>query len=219
MNVLDIILEANKGLLVTSLAAAGAVSVDDTRAAFEILVPEIAGKIRAKAESDEDEYEHLMDVVDDREQEQYLDKPKWSLSRGAVEDGEEILGYLYGSLEAARARAAQLNSIDGIDDEFFGRLMTFAATYTVAAMARKNAQLMMAAADMPGERPGWLALLVEALLKGIMQALVRRTRPRRRRRRYGRRRVSARTRRRRTRRRRRRRPPSLNDLIGDLFRG
>lgn len=217
MSVIDTILAAQGGQILTVLAAAAGCSGDAVRQSLEQLAPLIARAIADKAD-DEHEFEVLLDVLDDTGQDYYLDDPRIMLSRGAVRDGEEILEHVFGSLEEAHRQASSLPRPDEIDRDLFERLMTFAATLTVAAMARRNRAMMTAAAVEDGGG-GIMAMLVASLVKGLSDGLMRALRPRRRRRRtYSRRYSRSRRRRRRGRtRRRRQKTPSLGDLIGDLI--
>jgi len=221
-NILQTIKTANDGKLVSGLSQACGITQSQAEQALETLVPTIAQKILAKADNDPQDYQDLMDVVDDEEQVNYLNKPDWSFSIAAIEDGQDILKHLYGSVSEAITADLRLEH----DEATTARLANFAATYCVAAMASRNQALFLSDAPENDEPSGFWGMIIAALLKGLMQSLTRR-RPRRRyrRRTYGRKRKRKRrssSRRKSTtsrRRRRRKKTPSLNDLIGDLIRG
>ena len=213
MEILDIIASAQGGALVTHLAAAAGVDQETARAALDRLVPEIARRIAEKA-TDPDEYEHLLGVVDDSEADDYLDNPRTLLSRSATKDGEDILAYLYGSLDAARREAARIGAPPGMKKPTFEALMTFAAALVLAAMTRRSKTLAMPAAGLVGGAGGGIAsVLIGAVVKGLVDGMKRALVPRRRRTRISRRRSSS------SRRKRSSRTPSLNDILGDLVKG
>ena len=222
-NILQTIKAANDGNLVAGLGKACGITQSQAEQALEKLVPAIAEKITARAENDPEDYQDLIEVVDDEEQVNYLTKPDWSFSSAAIEDGQDILNHLYGSVSKAIASDLRLEH----DDATTARLANFSATFCVAAMASRNQALFLSDGPEDDEQPsGFWGMIIAALLKGLMQSLTRR-RPRRRyrRRTYGRRKTRKRrsSRRRKSttsrRRRRRKKTPSLNDLIGDLIRG
>lgn len=230
-NILETIKAANEGKLIDGLGKACGISKAQAGHALDKLVPAIASKILAKSNNDPDDYQDLIEIVDDEEQVNYLTKPSWSFSIAAIEDGQDILSHLFGSVSDAIASELQLEH----DDATNARLANFSATFCVAAMASRNQALFFTNEPENDDEPSGLwAMLVAALLKGLMQSLARK-RPRRRyrRRTYGRRKTRKRrsskraskqaTRKRKStttrRRRRRKKSPSLNDLIGDLFRG
>ena len=193
------------------------------------MVPEIARAIENKTENDPDDFEHLLDVVDDEEQVLYLTDQNWTFSKAALEDGEDILIHVFGDLNSARKTLSA--SGVGNDD-----LMKYSATLSVAAMASRAETLGLFEADeednqQDDSKPGLLMTILSAILAGLIQGILRKPRRRRRRYTYGRRtrrrtrrrRYTSRRRRstsrRRRRRTRRRKSPSVTDLIGDLFRG
>jgi hypothetical protein len=224
VSILTIIGEANGGRLPAQLADHVGENIADIEIALSKLIPEFAKQIKTKAEADLQDYEDLLDVVDDEEQINYLSNPEWSFSSDALEDGKQILNHLYGSVGNAQAAAGNIE-ISTTSKDF----LCLTATFTIAAMASRNQALgLTGGADEDGDQgqQGLIAIIIAALLKGLMQALGSSfgARRRRRRRTYGRRRSTRRrrrssSRRRSRRRRRRKKTPSLNDLIGDLFRG
>ncbi len=210
MEILDIITNAQGGAVPAQLGAAAGVDAETARAALERLVPDIARRIARKAEN-RDDYERLLDELDDSEADKYLDNSSALLSRAAARDGEDILEYLYGSLADARRQAASIGPPAGMNEATFGRLMTYAATLVLAAMIRRNKLLVAPAADFaaaPGS--GIAASLIGAVIKGIVDGFKRAMLPRRRRTRLSTRHKSRRTR------SRRGRTPSLQDILGDL---
>lgn len=210
MEIFDIIVSSQGGALIAHLAAAAGVDQETARSALDRLVPEIGRCIAEKATNSE-EHERLLAVVADSEADDYLDTPRTLLSRSAVQDGEDILTYLYGSLEAARAEAARIGAPDGMTQATFERLMTFAAALVLAAMTRRSKTLAMPAAALGSSSGGGIvAALVGAVVKGLVDGMKRALVPRRRRTRIGSRRTS------RTRRKKSTRTPSLNDILGDL---
>ncbi len=222
-NILETIKAANEGKLIDGLGKACGISKSEANHALDKLVPAIASEILAKSDNNPDDYQDLIEIVDDEEQVNYLTKPSWSFSIAAIEDGQDILSHLFGSVSDAIANQLQLDH----DDATNARLANFTATFCVAALASRNQALFFTSEPEENEEPSGLwAMLVAALLKGLMQSLTRK-RPRRRyrRRTYGRKKTRKRrsTRRRKStstrKRRRRNKTPSLNDLIGDLFRG
>lgn len=226
--ILEVLEGCQNGQLIDTLGAACELSEEQCRQSLDRLTPDIARRISERI-PDEDSYEDLVDILDEEEQVEYLDDPNAMLSRSAIGDGEDILELLYGSMDQARAAAQKIGPPEGVDGDAFARLMTMAAALTFSALARRNQQYQLAAARSPeGEPPaseGFIAMLIGALITGLMQGLKTSTRRRRRRRNRGvlekifgtgttRRRRSTRKRK-----RRRRKTPSLNDLLGDILGG
>ena len=232
--IVEVLEDCQRGQLIDTLGAACELSETQCRQSLERLTPDIARRIGACiSDEDDDDYEDLIDILDEDEQVEYLDEANAMLSRGAISDGEDILKLLYGSMSNAHAAARKIGAPRGVDDDAFARLMTMAAALTFAAMARRNQQYQLAALDHPDDQSvggdGLIATLINALVTGFMQGFREATRRKRSRRRkrsmleqiFGsgttRRRRSTRRRSRSRKRRRRRKTPSLRDLLGDIL--
>ncbi len=215
MEILDIIEKAQNGTMMAQLAASAEVDLPTAKAAMHALAPELARAIADKA-SDRDGYEHLVNALNSGEADDYLENTRAFLSRSAARDGEAILTYLYGSLDAARARADAIGAPEGMKKDTFSRFMTFAAVLVVAAMTRRNKAFAMQAAPLTSSPAlnGVMAVIIDAVVKGVVDGFKRAMLPRRRRITisYGRKKT-----RRLTRRRAPKRSPSLNDILGDLL--
>ena len=228
MELIEHIITANGGQQTAAIAAAAGLAPRDFEAVLRAQVPVIARRIHERTESDEAELEAIFDLLEDGEAEEYLRKPRALTSHEAVDDGEDILAHLFGSPEeAARAAPAPKD----VDPALAGRLMTYSAVLTVAAMSRRYRAEALPAARLDdsgeGKGAGILSIIISALIAGLVKGLSRALLPRRRRRRrystrYRRHRRRTRrrtTRRRRTRRARRRGTSILKDILGQVLRG
>jgi hypothetical protein len=205
--ILDIVLNAQNG----GVAAAGrlvGMSPEDAVAACRRLVPEIAGRARDKAETDQDAYAELLDLIEDDSTAAVLDDPAVLAAAETRADGESILTALYGTPEAAMAGAGKA-----------GPMMPLIAVLTLAAIARRGRATMLGIANAPDRGTGRgmfgaiVAALLAGLVRGLTQAIQRRTGSYDRRATYGR----ARSRTASTR-RRRAQQPSLDDIFGEILR-
>ena len=211
---IDIILAANDGKTAGALALAGDYSVDAAEKALKTHVREIGSKIAVKAR-DPEELELLLDVIEAGEHDDYLTNPDALLSREAVEEGEEILAHVYGSVERARAVASTLRKPHGISEEKMQRMMTLAATLCVAALVKRGQQTYLAA-DMGGIASTFFSELIAAIIKGITHVPAKRRR-RRNRATYAKSYKTSRKRRRQRKRSKRTRTPDLADVFGELL--
>jgi hypothetical protein len=222
--IIDVLEGCQNGQLIDTLGAACELSEVECRQALERLTPDIARLITERI-TDEDDYEDLVDILDDEDQTECLDNPTEMLSRGTISDGKDILEILYGSLDAAHSAARRIGAPEGVDEETFTRLMAMAAALTFSAMARRNQQYQLAAVDQPAGGGGLISTLFNALVTGFMegfrQATRRKTRRRRKRSLLEQILGTNKTRRRRSKRKRkrqsRRKTPSLRDLLGDIL--
>ena len=129
----------------------------------------------------------------------------------ALRDGTAVLDDLYGS-------PAKANEALGASDEGKAKAAALSAVAVLAVLAASNAQTLtggaaQAADTGSGVGKGLLAIIVAALLKGLLQGARRQLAPKRRRRRY------TYSTRRRTATRRRTRRPGLDDIFKDILIG
>lgn len=212
-DLVDSVVAGLDGELVERLAAHAGLERSDVEDAIERQLFVLAGAIEARIETDDDARVQLFQIVDSEEQVAYLDDPDLAFSDEAADDGRAILALLWGDEDAA---------LSALDAGQSPRLARHIAAFAIAAMASQYQALPAVQAG--GGEPGFFSIIFDALLKGLLQGLNRRTRRRRYRRRRRRRSTSRRrtyrTRRRTTRRRTRRRKTStLGRLIRDLLKG
>lgn len=210
---IDIILASNQGRTAGALGLAGGYPTDAAEKALKTLVRDIGHRMAMKAQ-DPEELELILDVIEAGEHDDYLTNPDSLLSREAVQEGEEILAHVYGSLERARKVARSLRRPHGINEDKMERLMSLAATLSVAAMVSRGRQGFMAA-DLGGAAQSFWSELVNAVIKGITYVPPKR-RKRRSRATVARSYASSRKRKRQRSRSRRKTSPSLADVFGEL---
>jgi len=210
---IDIILASNQGRTAGALGLAGGYSTDTAEKALKTLVRDIGHRMAMKAQ-DPEELELILDVIEAGEHDDYLTNPDSLLSREAVQEGEEILAHVYGSLERARTVARSLRRPHGMTEDKMERLMSLAATLSVAAMVARGRQGFMAA-DLGGVTQSFWKELVQAVIKGITYVPPKR-RKRRSRATVARSYAGSRKRKRQRSRSRRRASPSLADVFGEL---
>ena len=165
MSLLAIIAAGQRGRLNQSMAMALGVDEAVARAALERLLTAIARSLSQRA-ADPMEQEVLLDVISGGGFQRYLDDLRFLFGRRALSEGEEILAYVYGSLEAAREHAYAIGPPAGLDRDVFARLMTLAAVLLLAAMARRIEEL--AHGGSPRAAPAeMLKELGRAILRGF----------------------------------------------------
>ena len=208
--ILDIVLNAQNGGAPAAAGRLVGLSPEDAVAACRRLVPEIAGRARDKAETDQEADAELIDLIEDDSSAAVLDDPAALAAPESRADGESILTALYGAPDPAIAGAGKA-----------APMVPLIAVLTLAAIARRGRATMLGAANMPERGSGGsgilgaiLSALLAGLVKGLMQTLQRRTSA------YGRRRPAYGTRRSRAAptRRRQARQPSLDDIFGEILR-
>jgi hypothetical protein len=210
MTVMSILAASENGNYFDRVARACNMSADEAKAVLERLCPAIAAQLRAKALSDNNAFEALLDLLDEGDDLDGLTDAE------AIEDGKAVLENLYGSPAAALAELKRL--APGLSDAQCENISAIGATSVLAVLA-KSFGAPTTLASSTGEAPqggGLLATIFAAILKGMLQAARSQLAPRRRRRRsyssyFGTRRRKT------TRRKRRATTPTLDDIFGQIL--
>lgn len=210
----DIVLMAHDGKTAAILALAGGYPADAAEKALRTQVREIGHQMARKAQ-DPEELELILDVIEAGEHDDYLNNPDALLSREAIQEGEEILAHVYGSLGRARTVARGLRRPHGINEDKMERLMSLAATLCVAGLVRRGRQGFMSA-DLGDTTQVFWKEMINAIIKGITYVPPKRRRRRNRATVAGSYSTSSKRKRQRAR-SRRTAPPSLADVFGELL--
>lgn len=215
MSLISMLDGAQGGALYANVAKVTGLAAGEVRSAMGKLCEAIAEKLKSKAESDEDTYDSLLDLLEDNDGGGGLEDPEALTDAEAVSDGNAVLEDIYGSRNAAIAAFREL--VPSINESSLAKLSAISATAVLSAIAqgRSTAQPLAGAQQAAGSGGGLLAVIVGALVKGLVQGAQRSLAPRRRRRRsYGSYYTRRRTRRRSARRTRR---TPLDDIFGDIL--
>jgi hypothetical protein len=209
MGLIDMLASAQGGLYFASVAAACGVEEGTARSALGKIAPEIASKLRDKAEADPDSFENLLDLLEDGENSSDLDDPDAITGAEAIADGKAVLKDLFGN------NLSPLKSMTpGVDGAAFDKLSAIGATSVLASLAKNYSAPQTLAGDTGSSGGGLLGTILSAVVEGAMKGAARQLAPKRRRRRsYGSYWGAPRKRTK----RRRARQPSLNDIFGSIL--
>ena len=209
MTLMSILATSENGNYFSNVAQTCSMSAGDAKCALERLCPAIAAKLKAKAASDNNAFEALLDLLDEGDDLNGLTDGE------AIADGKAVLVDLYGSTPAALVEMKKL--APGLNDPQYENISAIAATSVLAVLAKSYATPATLAGS-TGEAPqggGILSTIIYAILKGLLQGARSQLAPLRRRRRsytsyFG-------TRRKTTRRKRRATTPTLEDIFGQIL--
>jgi hypothetical protein len=210
MTLMSILAASENGNYFDGVARACNMSANEAKSVLERLCPAIAAQLKAKALSDNNAFEALLDLLDEGDDLDGLTDAE------AIEDGKAVLEDLYGSPAATLAEMKRL--APGLSDTQYENISAIGATSVLAVLAKSHAAPATLASS-TGEVPqggGLLATIISAIIKGLLQGARSQLTPRRRRRRsyssyFGTRRRKT------TRRKRRATTPTLDDIFGQIL--
>jgi hypothetical protein len=181
MAVMDFLRNAQNGEFFANAGRVAGVDAAKAERALCALAPAIVLQLRKRAE-DAQAFEGLLDLLEDGNDDAFLDDESLMDDPELISDGEAVLADIYGSAAAAQ-RALAINA----DDPATQRLAAIGASAVLAALARSYNQPLGLAGAQPAagdeaEQGGILSTIVEAVIKGAVQGATRQLAPKRRRR-------------------------------------
>lgn len=136
MNLLQSLLEANGGQVVGQLARNFGVDESQAGAALSQLVPALAGGLRNNL-GQQGGLESLLGALQRGQHGRYLDDPALLDQAGTVDDGNAILGHLFGSKDVSRQVAARAAAQSGLDPSLLKKMLPVIAALAMGALNRQ----------------------------------------------------------------------------------
>jgi hypothetical protein len=134
MSLLDSILGAQGGAAVQQLGAQLGLGQNETTSALSALVPALAAGIQQNAQS-EGGLSSLVSALTNGSHQQYVNNPTTLADPSTVDDGNAILGHVFGSKDVSRQVAAQASSTTGIGQDVLKKMLPMAAALVMGALA------------------------------------------------------------------------------------
>ncbi len=133
MNLLQTLLEAQGGQLVGKLAQNFGLDQAQASAALQHLVPMLAGGVQRNA-NQAGGLDSIINALQSGNHEQYLDDHTQLTQPQAVDDGNAILGHIFGSKDVSRQVAAHAATNTGIDAGILKQMLPVVASMVMGAM-------------------------------------------------------------------------------------
>ena len=137
MNILDTILNAQGGAAVQQVGSQLGLSADQTAAALGALVPALAAGLQQNAQT-AGGLGGLIGALTGGRHSQYLDNTSTLGDQDTIDDGNGILGHVFGSKEVSREVASRAASQTGISADILKKMLPIAATLVMSSLARQH---------------------------------------------------------------------------------
>ncbi|MEM8799471.1 MAG: DUF937 domain-containing protein [Pseudomonadota bacterium] len=161
MNIFDMIGSTNNGQAIGQLARQFGVSEDQANAALKNLLPAVAGGVK-KNTQDASGMGALLQALERGNHDQYLDQPEALEREETVQDGNAILGHIFGDKQVSRDVAATASQRTGLDTGILKKMLPVVASLAMGAMAKQR----KAAAPQSQSQGGGLADMISGLAGG-----------------------------------------------------
>ncbi len=159
MDLMDLLMKSGAGNSVGELA--GSIGVGDSQAKDLIaaLGPALTRSLQKQSESSGG-MEALQNALSRGSHQQYIDRPELMKSEATREDGNKILGHLFGSKDVSRNVAAQAAQDTGIDAGLIKKALPLVAGLAMGALSKSSRQ------DAPADSDSGLGGLLGSMLGG-----------------------------------------------------
>ena len=136
MNILETILNAQNGGATRRLGEQFGLDPQQTQSALGALLPWLAGAVQQNTRQPGG-LDGLIGALSGGQHERYLEQPDTLTNPATVEDGNGILGHLFGSKEVSREVASRAAAQSGIGSEILKRMLPVVAAMVMGGLAKK----------------------------------------------------------------------------------
>jgi len=133
---LQSVLSGNNGALVQQLAGQFGLNGSQIEAAIGQLVPALSGAVKRNT-TEPQGVEALMAALQSGNHARYVDEPATLASAATEQDGNNILGHLFGSKEVSREVASRASAQTGIGSEILKKMLPIIATTVMGSLAKQ----------------------------------------------------------------------------------
>lgn len=137
MNLMDMIMNAQNGDVVRQVANRFQLDEGQARSAVGALIPALSRGISNNAGSPQG-LDALIGALARGSHGQYIDNPAVAAQPAAVDEGNGILGHIFGSKEVSRQVASRAAESTGVDSGVLKQMLPMLANLAMGAMAKNG---------------------------------------------------------------------------------
>lgn len=139
MNLLDMIMSAQNGAAAQQAGAQLGLNQQQSQSAIAALLPAISSALKQNTASPQG-LAGLLGALQGGQHEQYLENPQMLGQPQTVNDGNAILGHLFGSKDVSRAVAGHAAQKTGIGADVLKKLLPLVATMAMGSLSKQTRQ-------------------------------------------------------------------------------
>ena len=143
MNLLEMIMNAQGGASAQQVGTHLGLSQDQSQGAIAALLPAISSALKQNTAQPEG-LAGLLGALQNGAHDQYLDNPQAMARPEATQDGNAILGHLFGSKDVSRAVAGQAAQKTGLDVGLLKKMLPLVAAMAMGSLSKQTRQPAMA---------------------------------------------------------------------------
>ena len=143
MNILDMIMAAQGGKAAGNMGTQFGLNAKQSQGAVEALLPAISSALKKNTASPQG-LQGLLGALQGGGHEQFLDNAKVYAKPETRNQGNAILGHLFGSKDVSRAVAGHAAKQSGIDTSILKKMLPMVATMAMGSLSKQTQQPSMA---------------------------------------------------------------------------
>ncbi len=140
MGMLETILGGQNNQIIAQLSRSVGLDESDVQNVVHKLLPAFSNGIKANA-GNSDALGGLLNALTSGNHQQFIDKPEALADTQAVEEGNAILGQVFGSKDVSRNVAGYAAQETGVDSSIIKKLLPLVATTVIGALSKETANV------------------------------------------------------------------------------
>lgn len=137
MGLVDMLLDGQNNDLLVQLANKAGIDEATAKSLVSQLAPAVSSGIKKNAASPQG-LDNLVNAVEQGGLQGYIDQPERLSSPEAVDQGNEILGQVFGDKETSRQVAGQAANVAGIDAGIVKQMLPLVATMVMGMLSKQS---------------------------------------------------------------------------------
>lgn len=137
MNLLDMVMGAQGGDVVSQAASRFQLDEGQARSAMGALIPALSRGISRNA-ADPQGLDDLIGALSRGNHSQYIEQPETLVEPSTVDEGNGILGHIFGSKDVSREVAAKAAETSGVDSSILKQMLPVLASVAMGAMSKNG---------------------------------------------------------------------------------
>ena len=135
-NILEMIVKSQNGALVKEIGQQHGLEPNQALDAIRSLLPSLTKGMKDNMQK-EGGLGSLLDALNKGNHQKYIDNPREIVSQAAVDDGNSILGHIFGSKDRSREVAREASQKTGIDFEILKKILPQVAGASMGGMSKR----------------------------------------------------------------------------------
>ncbi len=142
MTLLDMILQAQGGAAAQQAGEQLGLNRQQTQSAMTALLPAISGALKQNTQTPEG-LAALLQALKSGHHEQYIEQPDTMRQTQTIQDGNAILGHLFGSKSVSRAVADRASQQTGLSADILKKMLPLVAALAMGSLSKQTREPSM----------------------------------------------------------------------------